>query len=36
MALEVYEAAKRRGDLRVIWITAEDEITYGPKEDAMM
>ena len=37
VALEVYEAAKRRDDLRVIWITIEDELTYGPeKKDAMM
>ena len=36
-ALEVYEAAKTQSDLHVIWITAEDEKTYGPEEkDAMM
>ena len=37
VALEEYEAAKRRGDVRVIWITVEDGKTYGPeKKDAMM
>ena len=36
-ALEVYEEAKTRSDLRVIWITVEDEKTYGPEEkDAIM
>lgn len=37
LALEVYEAAKTRGDLRIIWISVKDKITYGPeKKDAMM
>lgn len=36
-ALEVYEEAKTRGDLRIIWVTVEDEKTYGPeKKDAIM
>ena len=36
-ALEEYEAAKRWGNLRVIWITVEDAITYRPeKKDAIM
>ena len=36
-ALEAYEAAKSRGDLRIIWITVKDALSYGPeKKDAIM
>lgn len=37
LAVEAYEEAKKGGDLHVIWVTTEDELTYGPeKKDAMM
>jgi hypothetical protein len=36
-ALELYEAAKKQGNLTVIWISATDAMTYGPeKKDAIM